>query len=59
MSKTTPKLGLTKMELTDPADITKLNENWDKIDDLISYGTDDLVSGTSELETGKLYFVYE
>lgn len=24
-----------------------------------SYGTDDLTAGTSELETGKLYFVYE
>ena len=59
MSKTTPNLGLIKLELTDPADITKLNDNWDKIDDLISCGTDDLVSGTSELETGKLYFVYE
>lgn len=26
---------------------------------MYSYGTDDLTAGTSELETGKLYFVYE
>lgn len=24
-----------------------------------TYGTDDLTAGTSKLETGKLYFVYE
>lgn len=59
MSKTTQNLNLIKPELTDPADITVLNENWDKIDSLISCGTEDLVSGTSELESGKLYFVYE
>lgn len=32
MSKTTPKLGLYKPELTDVADITAMNGNWDKID---------------------------
>jgi S-adenosylhomocysteine hydrolase len=32
MSKTTENLNLTKLELTDVADITLLNENWDKID---------------------------
>lgn len=31
---TTKNLGLLKPELTDPADITALNENWDKIDSL-------------------------
>lgn len=31
---TTNNLGLLKPELTDPADITALNANWDKIDDL-------------------------
>ena len=30
-----------------------------QIDDLITYGTNDLVAGESKLETGKLYFVYE
>lgn len=112
MSTTTPNLGLIKPELRDVADITLMNENWDKIDDAIvnssgdyiptsekgiadgvatldsdgklpseqlpddvgsvksvngftgeiklySYGTTDMTSGTSELETGKLYFVYE
>lgn len=29
------------------------------VDQKYSYGTEDLTAGTSELETGKLYFVYE
>ena len=32
MSTTTINLGLLKPELTDPADITQMNQNWDKID---------------------------
>ncbi len=32
MSTTTPNLSLIKPELTDPANITVMNENWDKID---------------------------
>lgn len=32
MSTTTTNLGLIKPELTDAADITAMNENWDKID---------------------------
>lgn len=32
MSKTTANLGLIKPELTDPADITIMNSNWDVID---------------------------
>lgn len=32
MSKTTTNYGLVKPELTDPADITAMNPNWDKID---------------------------
>lgn len=35
MSKTTENLGLTKLELTDVADITMLNENWDKLDNMM------------------------
>lgn len=35
MSTTTDKLGLIKPELTDPADITALNVNWDKLDEEI------------------------
>ena len=33
MSTTTTNFGLIKPELSDPADITALNENWDKIDE--------------------------
>lgn len=36
MSTTTTNLELHKPELTDPADITKMNPNWDKIDSLLS-----------------------
>jgi hypothetical protein len=32
MSKTTTNYGLFKPELSDPADITKMNPNWDTID---------------------------
>ena len=32
MSTNTANIGLVKPELTDPADITALNSNWDKID---------------------------
>jgi hypothetical protein len=35
MSTRTPKLGLVKPELSDPADITMMNANWDKIDELL------------------------
>ena len=35
MSKTTANLGLTKLELTDVADITLLNDNWDKLDNMM------------------------
>lgn len=33
MSKTTTNYGMFKPELTDPADITKMNPNWDIIDE--------------------------
>ena len=35
MSTTTTKLGLIKAELSDPADITKMNPNWDKVDETL------------------------
>lgn len=38
MSTTTKKFGLIKLASSDPADITILNENWDKIDDELSNG---------------------
>lgn len=66
MSTTTPNLGLVKPELTDMADITAMNANWDKIDEEVTkqaskivYGTDELTPGSSPLETGKIYLVYE
>ena len=36
MSTTTANLGLIKPELSDAADITLTNENWDKIDQKLS-----------------------
>lgn len=36
MSTTTEKWGLFKPELTDPADITKMNRNWDIIDEQLN-----------------------
>lgn len=43
MSTTTTHLGLVKPELTDPADITATNPNWDVIDEKLSkvYSKDD------------------
>lgn len=38
MSTTTTNLGLLKPELTDPADITQMNQNWDALDGLIPHG---------------------
>ena len=35
MGTTTTNLNLFKPELTDPADITRLNPNWDKLDEEI------------------------
>lgn len=35
MSTTTKNLKLYKPELSDPADITKFNENWDKVDEVL------------------------
>lgn len=74
MATKTTNYELVKIALTDaPPDITVINPNWDKIDGELhslsnqlsskapsyTYGTTDLTAGTSTLETGKLYFVYE
>ena len=74
MATKTTNYELVKIALTDaPPDITAINPNWDKIDGELhslsnqlsskapayTYGTTDLTAGTSALETGKLYFVYE
>lgn len=59
MSTRTKNHGFIKPELSDFADIEAMNENWDKVDALITYGTEELTEGESELPTGTLHFVYE
>lgn len=51
--------GFYKPELSDFANIEDMNENWDKVDALITYGTEELIEGESELPTGTLHIVYE
>lgn len=41
------------------AAIAELRAQVSKMEPSYSYGTEDLQAGVSELETGKLYFVYE
>ena len=45
MSTLTPNLGLIKPELSDPADITALNDNWDIIEAIL---------GVTEADNGKV-----
>ena len=73
MAKETSNYGFTKPEINDFYDVNVQNNNWDKLDTKmkelddgldaeltkITYGTTDLTAGTSELETGKIYLVYE
>lgn len=40
MSTLTTNYGLSKPDLTDPADITKMNPNWDKIDETLKKHAD-------------------
>jgi len=47
MSTTTTYTGLVKPELTDPADITALNPNWDKIDEQLGNINIPVVQGVS------------
>lgn len=47
MSKTTTNFNLIKPELADPADITALNSNWDKIDSELANAGTPRVSATS------------
>lgn len=48
MSTTTTNLGLIKPELTDVADITAMNENWDKIDEKLHKAYSDENKPTKE-----------
>lgn len=54
--------GFNKPQPDDFYDVDAQNDNWDKLDEIlkeITYGTEDLTPGTSKLDTGTLYFVYE
>lgn len=51
MSTTTSTLGLTKSELSDAADITAFNENWDKLDSMTNTFSRGVVTGG----TGEAY----
>lgn len=49
MSTTTTNLGLIKPELTDPADITTFNTNWDKVDSQINNINSQITSTSEEI----------
>lgn len=57
MSTTTPIFGLLKPELTDAADITKMNGNWDKIDTELIKNQVYTAVGTHNTFTGSKYDV--
>lgn len=56
MSTTTANLALVKPELTDPADITATNVNWDTIDAELNKIENNKVSKTGDSMTGALTF---
>lgn len=51
MSTTTPNLGLIKPALTDVADITAMNPNWDKIDEKLGSPTISDIAANTNLNT--------
>lgn len=51
MSTTTENLGLFKPELTDPADITKFNRNWDILDECIVSDKVTVLTSKDDLNT--------
>lgn len=51
MSTTTTNYGLVKPQLTDPADITALNGNWDKLDQVIKENKDYTDTKISQIPT--------
>lgn len=62
MPKQTKNFQFNKPEANDFYDVEKQNENWDKVDEelkKITFGTEDLIPGESELPTGTIYLVYE
>ena len=52
MALTTANFGLIKPELTDPADITALNKNWDKIDEQLLKAGESGGSDLAQTEPG-------
>lgn len=62
MAEKTSKFGFTKPDVNEFYDVNVQNENWDKVDEeltKITFGTEELIEGESELPTGTLHFVYE
>ena len=55
MSTSTTNLKLIKPDLTDAADITAMNENWDKIDDKFNEVVPVEKGGTGVSSLGELY----
>ena len=55
MSTTTPNYGLVKPQLTDAADITAMNPNWDKIDEELKEHSDAIENITPESIGSALY----
>ena len=51
MSTTTTNYGLIKPELTDPANITVMNENWDKIDSELKRQLDIMPNVSGQIDT--------
>lgn len=54
-----PVTGEVKKVGSPSVDTYSKNESDTKFAPAYTYGTTDLTAGTSKLETGKLYFVYE
>ena len=62
MAQETSKFGFKKPEPNEFYNVQVQNENWEKLDGelvKITYGTEELIEGESELPTGTLHFVYE
>ena len=62
MATKTSNFEFEKPDVNDFYDIEVQNRNWDKVDQelkKVTYGTEELIEGESELLTGTFYFVYE
>ena len=62
MAQQTSNFGFVKPEINEFYNVQVQNDNWDKVDrelTKITYGTEELVEGVSELPTGTFHFVYE